>query len=89
MKLFEVLLDNKSAWTGIHVYVAERHVAHVSIDPTFPGGPKLSLSAGWRSLSISVPHITWARASKGGIALRLYKRQQTILHNMDNRFGKI
>ena len=89
-----------AAWRGIYLHSFGRQLGRVTLDPE-PYRPTLSFAIPigfYRAAAgrvcvrlferrLRIPHISWARASGGGIWLALYSIQARVLSGLDGRSG--
>ena len=81
----KVMFAKQCAWRAMYVFVGDRQVAHLGIDPE-PSKPQVfGRLFGW-SFRFTVPHLSWSRAAGHPVLLPLYRAQGRLLHRIDGRF---
>jgi hypothetical protein len=86
MTKIRILDGGCAAWRARYLYVNERKVAHIGIDPTGSHGPQMFGSLLGRSFRFGLPHVRWQYPASP-LRMRLYKASSHFWHMMDGRYG--
>lgn len=81
MKNLEIKFAEKCAWRAFYVYVRDRQVAHLGIDPTADRGARVFGRLFRFSFRLRVPFTVWRFNQP-----RLVTRWQQFIHSLDGRF---
>jgi len=82
----KMMTANGSAWRAVYLFVNDRQVAHLGVDPNDGVKPVAFggvLSHGFR---VGLPHVPW-RSNAGSMYVRAYKASSMFWHKVDGRYG--
>ncbi len=85
MKL-KIMAATKCAWRARYLYINDRKVAYIGIDPNEGVNPQMFGGIIGKTFRFRLPSLSW-KYPCSSIRTAAYKAVRTFWHNMDGRYG--